>query len=98
MTSTPIPLTILQPAGDAPGLLRMLVDGRNVSYEYALFPVEFGAMGIGIRRLPNGELHHVLLNGDGSAECDCRGFVRHGHCRHSEVAADLVVMTAEVLK
>lgn len=36
-------------------------------------------------------LYHVLAAGEAS-QCDCRGFVRHGHCRHAAAMVKLLAL------
>jgi hypothetical protein len=39
----------------------------------------------GSKRIVDGETYHVCLDpAGGRHSCECRGFLRHGHCKHVE--------------
>jgi hypothetical protein len=84
-------------SGASAGALRRLVReaGMQEATHYWVSPVDGAVGGIGVEFRKLGEYdddarHHVLVEPDGYAECDCRGFVAHNHCRHA-IAATLLV-------
>jgi hypothetical protein len=69
------------------GTLR-IVEGRQATlYYFAEVPADYGR-GFRVEKV-GGDAYHVNLNGTAST-CECRGFLRWGHCRHGEVLAALV--------
>lgn len=99
-TAIPIPVTILNPpSASSPGRLTMIADEKRCTYEYTFFRMDGKIAGIEMRRLPDGDRHHVVLTiATGKASCDCWGAKRWGKCRHSETAADVLVLTAEKIQ
>jgi len=37
-----------------------------------------------------GETYHLRILSDGRAECDCKGHVHHGHCKHGDALLKLL--------
>jgi hypothetical protein len=82
---------VIRPLGRSPGILRLTV-GKDVA-EYYLFaiPADFG---IGFRVVKIG-LHvtegEYAVNIDGpTRSCECKGYLRHGHCKHADGIAALI--------
>lgn len=92
MTATTLLTLIRPPSATVPGLCAIENERKSAVYEFVLFPVarDMGAMGIELRRMGADEPYHLLLAEDGTAVCDCRGYVAESHCKHSDVAAELV--------
>jgi hypothetical protein len=73
------------------GVVRLTVAGK--SCEYLLFPVAadygrgFRVENIGLEG--DGEVYHVNLDGD-RRTCDCKGGLKHGHCKHADGLAALI--------
>jgi hypothetical protein len=65
-----------------PGVVRIQVDGEPwADYNLARLPSAFGTAFRLVKHLGRCERYDVLLDGSRSS-CECRGFLRHGHCKH----------------
>src|SRR5262245_9158202 len=89
----------LTPAAAGPGQLLTLRVGKDVdAYDLAEIPADdAGARGFQLAKLSivekdlaDGDTYHVLLNGTKRGTCDCKGFTRHGRCKHSASLLKLV--------
>jgi hypothetical protein len=60
-----------------------LTTGDEATY-YTLreIPCEIGGRGFAIHRTGLGSLYHVRVGDPEDCDCDCLGFLRHGHCKH----------------
>jgi hypothetical protein len=82
---------VIRPLGRAPGILRLTVGKAAADYYLFAIPADFG---IGFRVVKIG-LHvtegEYAVNIDGEKRsCECKGFLRHGHCKHADGLAALV--------
>ena len=71
------------PQGRLPGCLLMTV-GKEVSrYLITLVPSQIGGQGYRLEKIgePTSD-YHVHLSDIGHHDCECLGYLRHGHCRH----------------
>src|SRR5262245_58867645 len=80
-----------------PVLLLKVGEERTV-YEFERLPADFGLAAAltkaeavrtdaGLEIRP-GQRYHVLVNSaDGRHSCECKGFLRWGHCKHTEALA-----------
>jgi hypothetical protein len=76
---------LLPPAEGQTGALLIREGGRLDTYFLNRVPADFGT-GFEVEKIDplNGNItYHVNLNGDAST-CECKGFLRWGHCRHVE--------------
>ena len=76
---------LLPPAAGQTGAMLIRQDGGMDTYFLNLIPADF-SLGLGVEKIDtlNGNRrYHVNLNGDAST-CECKGFLRWGHCRHVE--------------
>ena len=68
-----------------PNRLQLTIDGESTVYEIARIPGV--ALGLSWRRigktLEQRDAYHVADTPWDTLECDCWGFVRHGHCKHA---------------
>jgi hypothetical protein len=75
----------LAPFGDNPGVIEITVDGKTASYFLRRVPSDFGEAFSLEKFTSQGneeqEVYHVLLEQDGFT-CECKGFLRWGHCKH----------------
>ena len=81
----------VRPEGDGPGIVRITVGAKHT--DYFLYPLvtDFGR-GFRLEKVDpigDGSGYHVNLDGD-RRSCECKGFLRHGHCKHADGLAALV--------
>jgi hypothetical protein len=84
------------PSGGAPGELS-ITDGRGVtaSYAYSVHPGEAApATVVYLGRLGSSDVYRVVIDPAGGHDCDCPGFVHHGHCKHADGLAALLAREA----
>ena len=72
------------------GIIDVTVNGRTTSYFVRNISSDF-SRGFSLEKSgPDaGEVSHVLLEQDGRS-CDCKGYLRHGHCKHTDALLKLV--------
>jgi hypothetical protein len=83
---------VVAPAGGT-GVVRVHVGKQSADYSLREFPSEVGGRAFELVKLgleADGECYHVRLTNNGQDSCDCRGFVRHSHCKHRDGLAALV--------
>jgi len=82
---------VVRPLGRAPGILRLTVGKEAADYYLTCLPADFGigfkVVKIGLD-VTEGE-YHVNIDGD-KRSCECKGFLRHGHCKHADGIAALI--------
>ena len=61
------------------------------AYHISPIPCDFGDA-FQFERLGGDELavYHVLFESEQDHSCDCKGFVRHGHCKHVDACKALL--------
>ena len=83
---------VVPPAGGT-GVVRVRVGRQSADYSLREFRSDVGGRAFELAKLGlegDGECYHVRLTGNGQDSCDCRGFVRHSHCKHRDGLAALV--------
>ena len=83
---------VIKPDADSLGVVRLTVGGRSADYLLTPLPADFGR-GFRVEKIGlegRGEVYHVNLDGDRRA-CECKGFLKWGHCKHADGLAALVV-------
>ncbi len=84
---------ITKPSGGAPGVVRIAVGKEAQDYFLTRVPSDFGAgfllEKIGAVAAGEAAAYHVHLDGS-RRSCECKGFFRHGHCKHADGLAALV--------
>lgn len=94
------------PANGSKGLVRVTIDGKSADYSYDVLRVdaEFGECAVELKKLDPETFppYHVLLAADGSASCDCMGFLRWSDragkdCKHCALARPLVSRTNQMI-
>src|SRR5262245_13197450 len=81
----------VRPDGSAPGVVRLTVGKEQADYMLTPIPADFGR-GFKLEKIGlegNGETYHVNLGGDGGT-CECKGWLRWGHCKHVDGLAALI--------
>ena len=73
---------ILPPFEENPGIFLIRVGGDAAEYFITPIPADFGR-GFLVEKMGTVEdgAYHVNLDGRRSS-CECRGFTRHGYCKH----------------
>jgi hypothetical protein len=76
------------------GLVRIAVGHKADLYTLQRVEVDFG---VGFRvckadanGAENADPYHVHFDPETGDSCDCRGFIRHGHCKHRDGLAALI--------
>jgi hypothetical protein len=73
------------------GVVRITVGKEYADYFLTELPADFGR-GFAVEKIglhENEPPYHVNIDGERKS-CDCRGFLRHGHCKHSDGLAALI--------
>jgi hypothetical protein len=71
------------------GIVAIAVGKETTDYILNVIPADWG-QGFELDNLDNAELYHVNLDRQGHDSCDCKGHLRHGHCKHSDGIRALV--------
>ena len=78
----------VKPCDGAPGVVRITVGGKSQDYFLSPLAADFGTAFL-LEKIGAEEAYHVNLNGSQSS-CECKGFLRHGHCKHIVGLAALI--------
>jgi hypothetical protein len=78
-----------KPEIDAPAILTLHVAGKETDYFIRPVPSNFGEA-FELTKLEivddgpaeRGEVYHVLFEDEHNHTCECKGFLRWGHCKH----------------
>jgi hypothetical protein len=77
------------PAVDEPALLTLHVAGKETDYWLYVQPSDFGEAFRLEKLIPTedgpaerGEVYHVCFEDQHNQACECKGYLRHGHCKH----------------
>src|SRR5262249_46034972 len=78
-----------RPTVDEPVLLTLHIAGKESDYWLSLMPSDFGEAFRLEKIIPSddgpaerGEVYHVCFEDQQNHTCECKGFLRHGHCKH----------------
>ena len=81
----------LRPEDNGLGIVRINIGTDHDNYFLTLIPADFGR-GFTVEKIGltcNDPPYHVNIDGD-TKTCECKGFLRHGHCKHSDGLAALI--------
>jgi hypothetical protein len=81
----------VRPEFNGLGIVQIAVGKEQADYFLTLIPAEFGK-GFKVEKIglhANDPAYHVNIDGD-KRSCECKGFLRHGHCKHADGLAELV--------
>ena len=81
----------LRPEDNGLGIVRINIGKEHANYFLTLLPADFGR-GFKVEKIGltcNDPPYHVNIDGD-TKTCECKGFLRHGHCKHSDGLAALI--------
>ena len=82
---------VIQPGPDSLGVVRLMVNRKSVDYLLTPIAADFGR-GFRLEKIGldfDGSTYHVNLDGD-KKTCECKGFLKWGHCKHGDGLAALV--------
>src|SRR5262245_31777408 len=78
-----------KPTVEEPAVLTLHVGGDETDYLLQLVPSNFGEAfqltkleTVGDGPAERGEVYHVLFEDQHNQTCECKGFLRWGHCKH----------------
>jgi hypothetical protein len=81
----------IKPEGKAPGIVSIRVGNEAADYFLTAVPADFGrgflVEKVGIDR--DTARYHVNVDGE-KRSCECKGFLRHHHCKHADGIAALI--------
>ena len=81
----------LRPEDNGLGIVRINIGKEHDNYFLTPIPADFGRVfkveKIGLTC--NDPPYHVNIDGD-TKTCECKGFLRHGHCKHADGLAALL--------
>ncbi len=81
----------VRPEGAAPGVVRITVGKQAADYFLTELPADFGR-GFKVEKIGlecDESAYHVNFNG-AERTCECQGYLRHQHCKHSDGLAALI--------
>jgi hypothetical protein len=84
----------LAPEFNGLGIVRITVGKDHADYFLTLIPADFGR-GFKVEKIGltcNDPPYCVNIDGD-KKTCECKGFLRHGHCKHADGLAALVAVS-----
>ncbi len=80
----------IRPEGTAPGIVRLTVGSEGADYFLTELPADFGR-GFTLEKVGIDAAGRYAANIDGdSRTCECKGHLRHGHCKHADGIAALI--------
>ena len=81
----------VRPEGDGLGIVRITVGKEYADYFLTIIPADFGR-GFKVEKIGltcNDPPYAVNIDGD-KKTCECKGYLRHGYCKHSDGLAALL--------
>jgi hypothetical protein len=81
----------LRPEGNGLGIVRITVGNQHADSFLTILAADFGR-GFQVEKVglhENEPPYHVNIDAD-KRTCECKGFLRHGHCKHSDGLAALI--------
>ncbi|HKI33601.1 MAG TPA: hypothetical protein VKA46_17230 [Gemmataceae bacterium] len=81
----------VRPEDNGLGIVRIWVGKEHADYFLTILPADFGR-GFKVEKIglhENEPGYHVNIDGD-KKTCECKGHLRHGHCKHADGLAALI--------
>ena len=78
----------LKPNGLCNGVVTITVGKESADYYLLEIASDFGR-GFTVEKIGGTDKYAVNIDGD-KKTCECKGFVRHGHCKHGDGLAALI--------
>ncbi len=72
------------------GVFRLTIGNKSQFYAFREIPCEIGGRGFAVHRLGQGTLYHIRVGDPEENSCECLGFLRWGHCKHTAGLAALI--------
>src|SRR5262245_25320739 len=85
MASTPSArsIAVVRPTGpDGVAVVRITLGKKHGFYAVKEIQSEIGGRGFAMHRLGVAPLYYVRVGRPEDSSCECKGFYRHGHCKH----------------
>lgn len=70
------------PEIDGVGVFCIREKNKDTYYTFNEIPCELGGRGFEVHRTGLGDLYHVRIGAKEECCCECRGYLRWGHCKH----------------
>lgn len=80
----------LPPDARGVGAFSITSGRRTHFYAFREIPCEIGGRGFEVHKLGVGAMYHVRVGEPPHTSCECLGFLRHDHCKHTEGLAALI--------
>ena len=80
----------VSPTAETAGVVRIAVGKDSADYILTTIAADFGR-GFLVEKVGHEESYHVNIDGD-KRLCECQGFLRHSHCKHSDGLAALIAV------
>jgi len=81
----------VRPEGNGFGIVRITVGKEHADCYISEIPADFGR-GFKVEKIDltgDGPPYHVNIDGE-KKSCECKGFLRHGHCKHADGIVALI--------
>ena len=78
----------VRPHEQGPGVVRITVGGKEADYFLTELAADFGR-GFQLEKIGAEESYHVNVEGVRKT-CECKGYLRHSHCKHADGLAALI--------
>ena len=75
-------MLVRPPGPDGVAVVRITLGKRHFFYAVKQIPCEIGGRGFAMHRLGVAPLYHVRVGRPEQLSCECKGYYRHGHCKH----------------
>ena len=76
-------IRLVRPPGrDGVGVFCISAGETSAFYTLHEIRCDIGGRGFAVHRLGLGNLYHVRVGRPEDCSCECKGFYRHGYCRH----------------
>jgi len=84
-------IAVVRPAGpDGVAVVQITMGKKNGFYAVKEIPCEIGGRGFAMHRLGVAPLYYVRVGRPEDGSCECKGYYRHGHCKHVQGLTALI--------
>jgi hypothetical protein len=80
----------VRPHEQGSGVVRIAVGGKEADYFLTELAADFGR-GFLLEKIGAEESYHVNVDADRKT-CECKGYLRHSHCKHGDGLAALIAV------
>ena len=78
----------VRPSAETAGVVSISVGTAAQDYILTEIPADFGR-GFLVEKIGHEEAYHVSIDAD-RRTCECQGYLKHSHCKHSDGLAALI--------